>query len=398
MSNPNVDLTEVIENSITDSQLPPDTEATVETPEVDLSADDDAGSQIGTPATEDVEAEGAEATPEVAGEGRVELPASEKKAPAAKDDFERIAGMPAVGPMGRENRIPYSRVKKITEKAVNELAETVLGRKLNDGEKAAEVVKAHVAQLPELTAKVTDYETRLTKVGEFENIIQNEPKKFMQMLQGLPQYQGFFQWVRSLQDGSGAAPAGATGNAAAGQAAQAAMESDAMPEPDQELPDGTKVYSLDGLKQLLLWNSKDTERRVIQQVESQYAPIRSEFQQRREMALREAQRRAAEEAVIPQIRQQLAEAATWPMFSENEEEITAALESDPNLSLDGAYRKVVLPKLVADRQSIRQQVLQEVRQAPRSTNVPARPATQKGGSTGPRRLEDVIAEAAATLK
>jgi hypothetical protein len=374
MSNPNVDLETVIEDSISDSQLPEDTE-TVETPEVEEVA-------------EEVPEIPADEVPAEEVSDQVETPATAGAAPGAKDEFERIAGMPAVGPMGRENRIPYSRVKKITEKAVGELAEAVLGRKLNAGEKAADVVKAHVAQIPEMTARITDYEGRLKRVAEFEDTLVNKPREFMTMLQKVPAYQEFFNFLRTNlrkpEDGSGSPQAGAT----ATQATQAAMSSDMMPEPDQELSDGTKVYSLDGLKNLLIWNSKDTEQRVLKQVESNYAPIRQEWQQRRHY-----------EAVIPQVRAQIEEAKTWPMFTENEEEIANALSSDETLTLEGAYRKVVFPKVLADRNTMRQQVLQEVRQAPKASAIPTKPTTPKpqAAPQGPRSLEDVIREQIKTL-
>lgn len=374
MPNPNVDLEAVINDSITDSQLP--AEVDVDTPEVEEVVEE---TPVEEPVAEEPVAE--EAPADEPAQAAVESPAA-----ATKDDFERIAGMPAIGPMGRENRIPYSRVKKITEKAVTELAETVVGRKLNPGERAADVVKSFVAEVPQLRTKVTDYEARLTKVGEFEDIIQNKPKQFIQMLEQLPQYKGFFDFVRASV--AGKTPGAPASDAAATQATQAAMASDAMPEPDQELPDGTKVYSLDGLKQLLLWNSKDTEQRVLRQVESNYAPIRQEWQARQHY-----------EAVIPQIRAKIAEAKQWPLFDENEAEITAALEADESLTLEGAYRQVVFPKLVAERTTMRQQVLQEARQAPRATSVPVKPVTQKAQPTeGPRKLEDIIRESIATLK
>lgn len=376
MSNPNTDLTAVIEDSITDSQLPAETEVT-ETPEVET-ADETPTEETPT-----------EEVPEAEGSSQVGAPGSTVADPAVKDEFERIAGMPAVGSMGRENRIPYSRVKKITEKAVSELAETALGRKLGAGERAADVLKAHVAQVPELTAKVTDYEGRLTKVAEFEDTLLNKPREFMGMLQKIPAYQEFFNYLRTNlqrpQNASGSPEA----NAGAVQGANAALASNAMPEPDQELEDGTKVYSLDGLKQLLLWNSQETENRVLRSVESNYAPIKQEYQQRRHY-----------EAVVPQIRQQIEEAKSWPMFNENEEEIATALGADESLSLEGAYRKVVFPKMIAERNTMRQQVLQEVKQAPRSTSVTSKSTApaKNVAPAGPRKLEDIINEQIKTLK
>ena len=105
------------------------------------------------------------------------------------------------------------------------------------------------------------------------------------------------------------------------------------------------------------------------------------------------------EAVVPVIRKQIEEAKTWPMFNENQDEIVAALKANPNLSLEGAYRQIVVPKIVADRSRIKQDVLREAQHAPTSTSVPNRAATKPVAPTaGPRSLEDIIKESIATLK
>jgi len=369
MSNDNLET--VIEDSLTDAQLGDSAPAVEDTPEVDTasSVEDD------TPAVETApEAEAA--TPQV------DVKTSEEEAPVVdptqvQDEFEKKFGLQQISPAGRENRIPYSRVKAIAAKSAAEVAEAALGRKLAPGEKALDVVKAHVARLPELETKVTDYEGRLERVGQFEEIMSSEPQRFLGMLAKLPAYADFFAFVeRALDQGEVAQP----------ETPEAV--SDGMPEPDEELSDGSKIYSMEGIKKLLAWNSQQTEQRVTRTIENKYQPIEAEWKQQQHV-----------KAVMPLVRRQIEEAKTWELFSENEEEITKVLAADPNISLEGAYRKVVFPKLAPNRDKMRQEILAEVKKAPRSTAVtggPTKPVASTGG--GPRSLTDIIEEQVQTLK
>jgi hypothetical protein len=382
------DLEQIITDSVNDSindvsvEETPDVSAEASPEPVEASVSDSDAEPVGEDAS----------SSEVSSPANVE--AQEAVPAAPQDDFAKLAGMPQIGVGGRENRIPYSRVKKITEKAVSEIAEAAVGRKLNPGEKALDVVKAHVAQLPELQTKVTDYETRLGSVGQFENIMANDPQQFLSMLARLPAYKEFFEFVgQAAQAGQATVtPADATQAAPVAPAVDSAA---GMPEPDEELSDGSKVYSMEGLKALLAWNAAQTESRVttsyekqLKELQSKYDPIASDWQEQRRIA-----------AALPVIRKQLEEAKTWALFNESEEEILAVLDSDKQISLEGAYRQVVFPKLIADRNKVRQDVLQEVKAAPTSTSVVARAASKPSApSDGPRKLEDIIKAQVETIR
>lgn len=391
MSEDFTDLTSVIEDSVNDAIGDID-----DTPEVDSTPDAEASSEPSSESTE----------PEVEStDSQVPTPAMQAETtpePAEQDSFEKLAGVPQMGITGRENRIPYSRVKKITEKAVGEVAEAALGRKLNPGEKAADVVKDFVAQIPQLQSRVKDYETRLDTVGQFENVMSNDPQRFLQMLAKLPAYSQFFTFVENaynaLQSGYYQKPGGATPGQPAvtpGQVPQQLPTSgDAMPEPDEALPDGSKVYSLEGLKKLLAWHATSVESKVSNQFEQRYKALESQYQPIRK-DWEDYQRR---QSVLPVIRQQIAEARNWTLFNENEEAITKALQADRNLTLEGAYRQVVFPKLVSERNTMRQDILKELQTAPTSTAVPGKSLKPTAPATGPRALEDIIKESIETLR
>ena len=218
----------------------------------------------------------------------------------------------------------------------------------------------------------------------------NEPQRFLEMLSGLPAYKDFFDFVRGA-----VAQAEGKGTTAAAPA-QTVDPTAGMPEPDEELPDGSKVYSMEGLKALMEWNSQQTEARVsskyesaLKQLEERYKPVENEWRERQRI-----------EQTLPVIRKQIEEARTWMLFNENEQEIIAALKADPRISLEGAYRQVVFPKLIAERNQMRQDVIKEVKAAPVSSSVTSRVTTRPGApaSGEPRSLTDIIKEQIDSLK
>lgn len=341
------DLNEIIEDSITDAELPVET---VEDTPVDV-----------------------EAAPEVVEDAPVDDAVTDEVAsPAAqaeKDEFEKKFGIPGMSSSGRENRIPYSRVKKITEKAVA------------DG--VAAKLKEFEPQLAERDAKITDYEGRLAKVSEFEQVMVTNPDQFLSMLQQLPVYKPFF-------DKLNAANAGQVQQDVA--AASGVTVTDDMPTPDQQLSDGTMVYSMDGLKALNAWNRTQARKETLAEVDKQFGPMQKAWNEHKASQDRM-------NVIIPQVQQQMADARTWPMFNENEAEIVKALQATEKLSLEGAYRQVVYPKLVADRTRMREEILKEVKQAPRATSVTA-PSSKAVSATptGPRELTDVILDSIKGIK
>lgn len=368
------DLEGIIEDSVNDAINE------VDTPDVDTTSEAPELVETASEPTETVVEEPAQTQ-------EVTAPAAQEEAPV-EDPFSKLVGVPQFGISGRENRIPYSRVKKINEKAISEVAEAALGRKLNPGERAVDAVKAVVSEIPTLRSQVQDYEQRLNTVGEFENVMAQDPQRFLTMLSKIPAYKPFFDFLE--QAASGQTP---QGQAQSGQPAAPAIDPAAgMPEPDETLADGSKVYSMDGLRNLLAWNAQQVESRVTKQVtqqfEKRYGPIESDWNNRRRL-----------EATIPIVRKQIEEAKTWPLFNESENEITEALRRDPNLTLEGAYRLVVFPKLVAERNKMRQDVIREVQAAPRATAVTSRAATKPTApNVGPRSLEDIIKEQVETIR
>lgn len=353
------DLNDIIEDSITDAELPPP----------DASAEPlEASTEPSDPIVED--------SPSIA----VPTPAerAEEAAKTPQDDFDKKFGLSAQSSSGRENRIPYSRVKKITEKAVND-AKT-------DWSKDLTASHVPVSKFQEVETKLKDYEGRWSQVAEFEKFMATDQLGFLKRLYTQPGYKEIF-------DQLAAGPA----QQQAPVQAPAPVEED-FPQPDQQLSDGSKVYSMEGLKALREWDRKQVATAVLKEVETRYAPLEQDYK-----AYQQTQ------AVIPQVQRQIEEARTWPLFNESEGDIVKSLQANPSFTLERAYQVVVFPKMKAEqerlageakvsKETMRAELLKELKQAPRSTAAAGGPTRPAPAPTGPRSIEDVIADSIKSLQ
>ena len=315
----------------------------------------------------------ADETPEVEATEAAVVDTGEVKSPGStdepvEDEFSKKFGLQPQSVTGRENRIPYSRVKKIVERNTRE-TEARLRKELDVSPK-----------ITEYETKVRDYEGRLERVAQFEHILENDPKQFLQMLSGVPAYKEFFDYLTQVGKGGSTEPK-----------SESYFDNASMPQPDQTLSDGSTVYSMEGLARRDEWLARQIEDKVIKQTEARlsrrYAPIEQDYQ---------AQQRIA--AAVPVVQQQISDARTWPMFTDNEPAIVAALQANQKLSLEGAYRQVVYPKLQTNRDEMRKSILEEIKKKPTSTSVVGSASRPRQVGAGKRSLEEIIAEQAATLK
>jgi hypothetical protein len=286
-----------------------------------------------------------------------------------EDEFAKKFGISAQSVTGRENRIPYSRVKKIVEK--------------NERDTIARVTKELETKFaggsPEIQTQLKEYETLSSKVNEFEQTMVNDPRTHLGRLATLPAYKEFFEAVNKAFE---------TPAAGAGAAKPVDPNAD-MPQPDQPMPDGSRVYSMDGLKALMAWQGKQVEDRVNKgwqaSIDKRFGPIEQEWKSREQLA-----------RLVPEIDKQITEARKWPNFNELEPAVVKLLDADPNTTLESAYRQAyqaaVVPKLTADRNKIRSEVLAEIQKRPVATASPSA-ARPKSAPVGPQKTEDVITQA-----
>lgn len=322
-------------------------------------------------------------SPSKAESNEVVSPGASGAAKEDEDEFAKKHGLPTQLSGGRENRIPYSRVKKI---AANQAHEAVFTAQKKWQEEQAPLT----AKLTEYEGKVKDYETRLTQVGQFEQVMTSQPREFLNMLSQIPAYSQFFDVVNRAV----AQLNTQGGQSQVGQPA-AIPDGDPMPGPNVPQADGTSIYDEAGLQKLQDWQARRIEAKLtttyddrlktrLAEVEKTYLPIKQRYDQEQMIA-----------QIIPKVRADIAAARKWPLFNENEDAITAALNDDKNLSLEGAWRQIVTPKMQANRDTMRASILDEIRKQPTNTSPQSRAVTRPGTTptqgSGPVNLEDLIA-------
>ena len=313
-----------------------------------------------------------EATP-----GQADETAQEGAQGSINDEFAKKWGIPTTGVTGRENRIPYSRVKKIVEKAQRDERDKLT--KEFEGTWTKE-------KLQPVEAKVQDYEGRLQRVAQFEQVMESRPQEFLGMLAQLPAYKPFFDWIQQLQ-GSGGAQLGQPSQ----QPKQAYLDHSGMPQPDQTLSDGSKVYSLDGLAQRDEWLARQVEEKAVKQAEARmaerYAPLEERYRQQ-----------AHYEQMVPQVESQIAAARKWDKFADVEPRVIELLKTDRQLTLEGAYVRAYQEfvgkereRLTSDRNTVRSEVLAEMKRRPISTSAPVS-TVRANTEQEPQSMDQVIRE------
>jgi hypothetical protein len=219
----------------------------------------------------------------------------------------------------------------------------------------------------------TDYEQQLGAARtqlQLLDIADKDPDRFLDALaQADPRYAERLAFRRT--NGNGHAPASPQPEPGA-----------EMPLPDGTLGDGTGGYTMDGIRALLDWQAAQVRRDIEQKLEQRYGPV-----------LQKHEADAALQAATTRVAAKLQDAIqNWDGFAEAQGDIAKALRADPRLDLFGAYRQVVFPKLKADRDRIRSEVLAEIQGKPLKVS-----ATTPAGSPPPSAvsgdLQSVIRDA-----
>lgn len=312
-------------------------------PTVEDSSDDTSADTPDTPAnTTPVEEESTEESAVDAVAETPEVPEqteAQQEQQQAEDDLAAALGLgaPPTDPQKRKQwwktRMPYSQVHKVVQEREKKLQE------------------AHAAALQEHTGQLTKYETRIADVAKVENIISNNPEQYVTTLAQLfpetygrifaPLFQQDAQPLPEVQD-----------------------QPLSMPEPDLDLGDGSKTYSLEGLKGFAQWVRDDT----LREFNAQFRPHLDYVQQQKEYALQQAQAQERYQQGMQTAQGALEEVKTWDLGAENITEIlTEAAKLDPRYdaltALSMAYRKVVVPKLKLSQDEMRAQILKDMKKA-----------------------------------
>ncbi len=273
----------------------------------------------------------------------------------------------------RENRIPYSRVKKIIENSRKTLAET------------------HEKALKEREERLTKAEERSKHMDAVDRLINEDADKYMSLLaQVNPKYARFIQ--------QGVVP----------PVAPKEEYQEPAPGPDATFADGTKGYSAEGLEKLRAWDRQQAIKEATKLFNARLEPIEKDRQAREQ---RERQQRDADDyraKQIPVVKNQIAVAQkTWGKLFEDDynrqhedkSEILHFLRANPTVPFDAAVAQVLLPKLQANRDTMRSDLLKEINGRPAAAVKAPVPAVLAGDTGGGRRsTEDVIRASIAAMK
>lgn len=263
--------------------------------------------------------------------------------PKTQADVDELAAELGLKPRadGRENRIPYSKVKVISENARKKEAAIWEGK------------------LSEHTAKLAEYEQERTSFAQVERMMLENPEEFISRLSQInPVYANL---------------RGSKPNAPANTVAE-------EPQPDLQFNDGSLGFSAAAMRKLVDYRDQQAEKRFTER----FGPIERDYKAQQVL-----------ERTMPKVQAQIAEARTWPLFNEHEAEVVKILQSNPNLSLERAYQHVVLPKLKADKTKmetdIRAKIMAEINSKPHSTS--ASPTTPVSRNDEPKSLDDQMMDA-----
>jgi hypothetical protein len=161
------------------------------------------------------------------------------------DDFDAVEN---------ENAIPHKRVKAMISKkeaAAEKRVIASIAKELGISKAEAELKLDDITgELTTRKTKFSEYEGVATMAQQVEAIMEKEPERFVNMmLTANPGYREVMQKVLGVP--------------AAG-AAQAAPEGDdPEPEPDYDLGNGQKTYSLDGMRKRDEWKERQIEKKIL---------------------------------------------------------------------------------------------------------------------------------------
>lgn len=301
---------------------------------------------------------------------------------AAEEAFAKEYGLAMPKPGQRENRIPYSRVKTIIQNAIDKrnqaIAEAAWGKKYEGKDFDADF-KAHVGRIPEIEQKLTSYEAEFKNMDVVGKIMAEQPDRFIEMLPQInPRYA---ELIGKAQK-----------DAEAAMKAVREAELGPRPEPDVDLGDGRKTYSIEGHQKLAEWEAKRLKADLEKQFEEKFKPVTERI--KGEQTLASVRKRADE--IVNEARRDL------PGFKEAETDILK-LVAEKDMMPATAHAHVMAQKhtealaakdkeiadLKTSREQMRKEILAEIAKAPNSTSV----AGGGGGSRVPAGSGDPITDA-----
>lgn len=319
--------------------------------------------------------EGEEHAAEAEGEEAAKVGAEAEKPTADDEELNKLLLELGVKPPKegeRENRLPHKAVKRLIGNAVKKLK------------------AIHEGQLTEHTTKLTAAERELQSYRLSDQVAATKPEQFLQAL-ALRHPELYGKYVTPAEKKEAAVEAKADAD-------------DPMPPPDGKLPDGTPAYTPEGWVKYMDWRDRQVERRVTKQLKDE---LKKDYDARLSPLEKDLKAKEFLEQERPKIAAQWAAAEKrWgKVFTDevnkgNDGELVKMLnandgkEGRPYVSFRDAVETVLLPKIQAERNTMRAEIMAELKAAP-SAAAGAAPAAVKAEAAvaGERTTEDIVREA-----
>ena len=369
------DLESVVANAVAEAGIGEEAEPDIESANTETVSDEETPEVVEkTEVVDEPESAKESATDEAADDEKPVEKSTTK--PAEKDqltkDLEEL-GLKAPKEGERENRLPHSRVRKIAE---------------NYGKK----VEARFTGVVEnLTGENTRLTTRQRNFDKADELAANDPDRYMKLLSAI--HPG--KYDKFLSGSTAEKPTERTAEKPNAIASAAGPR----PQPDVLFEDKSRGYSPEQHEKLLEWVAADAadraETRAIEKVEAameaKYGKLYKSY---------EAQEALNEQ--IPHVKEVVNNVyETWgkDLVDKHEDEIVAYMEKHPTVSTADATARVLVPKLRADRNTMRGELINETkkRTAAAAKIVPGGKTVGKDDEE-PESLEDVVRKSVAALR
>jgi hypothetical protein len=206
--------------------------------------------------------------------------------------------------------------------------------------------------------KFTELESDVQAAKAIEQIMETDGDRFIQILaQTDPEKYGKF--AKLLEQGE--TPAAAAAAVVSGDEAE--------PEPDYDMGDGRKTYSLDGMRKRDEFRDQRLTKNLTAEFQRQLKEALAPYEGDRKARETETRRKALAEKTQESIDRTLDRASKWPGFLDHQDTIAKLITDNPKLDIVDAYMQVVPVKFQADRTKMRQELIDEANALASSTSV-----------------------------
>lgn len=270
-------------------------------------------------------------------------------------------GLAAPKPGQRDNRIPYSRIRKIVANAKTKWSEKLKGE--------------HTAALTPMQQEIAEHKARAATYDAAEKLIETDGEKYLALLASIyPKQYGH------LVGGKG----------------KDAPQKPQEPQPDVKYDDGSLGYSPEQFAKLREYDRTESariaEERATKQFNERFGPIEQEYKATQQQH-QDVQKVRGH---IGKLREQWG--ADLIDSPDVQKAIVAHMDANPKDSLVAATRTVAMARIQADRTKMRAELLKELKVAPKAAAKAPIAPNRSDRAADDESIDQIIANAARGLR